>query len=98
MGFEFQGELWEHAGETPWVFVTVPQGISDEIEDLAPKGPGFGSVRVVVTIGGSEWTTSLFPSKELQSYVLPIKRPVRLAEDLDLGEVADISLRPEALE
>lgn len=95
--FEFEAELWEHEGEAPWVFVTVPQDISDEIEDLAPKGSGFGSVRVIVKIGDSEWSTSLFPSKELQSYVLPVKRPVRAAEAIEIGEVANISVQLERL-
>jgi len=45
---------------------------------------GFGSVRVNVTIGGSTWKTSLFPSKELGHYVLPIKASIRKAEALTL--------------
>ena len=93
--YTFSAVLWEHSGESPWVFATVPATESDEIADLVPRGPGFGSVRVVVTIGASVWSTSLFPSKELGAYVLPVKRAVRNREDLDIGDRASISLRIE---
>ena len=41
---------------------------------------GFGSVRVRATIGSSTWTTSIFPASQA-GYVLPVKRPVRVAEE-----------------
>jgi hypothetical protein len=48
-------------------------------------------VRVRATVGGSTWTTSIFPGKE-RGYVLPLKRPVRTAEGLDVGDVATVSV------
>lgn len=63
----------------------IPAGISDEITDLTEgRRKGFGSVRVAVTVGGSSWQTSVFPSKD-GTYVLPVKKPVRLAESLTEG-------------
>lgn len=93
--YTFSAVLWEHGGESSWVFATVPVAESDEIADLVPRRPGFGSVRVSVTIGATEWSTSLFPSKELGAYVLPVKKTVRDREGLDIGERASISLRIE---
>lgn len=93
--FSFDAELWEHSGEAPWVFVTIPQAYADEIDDAVPKGPGFGSVKVTVTIGATTWPTSLFPSKELASYVLPVKRAVRHSEGLEIGEVVLLTLSLE---
>lgn len=84
--YTFTTELWEYGGEVSWFFVTLPQQQSDEIADRAPKGAGFGSVKVGVTLGSSEWSTSLFPSRELAAYVLPIKRAVRDREDIDVGD------------
>ncbi len=55
------------------------------------SGPGLGSVRVRATIGSSTWTTSIFPGSEA-SYVLPVKRPVRVAEALDVGDVATVTV------
>ncbi len=67
--------------------------MSDEINDLtAGMQHGFGSVRVQVALGNSVWKTSLFPSKELAAYVLPIKRPVRTQEEVDADHEAHIHL------
>jgi hypothetical protein len=71
----------------------VPADASEEIRDLA-RGPrrGFGSLRVRVTVGGSSWTTSIFPGGGRGSYVLPIKHPIRKAEALDAGDVATVTV------
>ena len=90
--YTFSSELWEPPVEPAWVFATVPAQESDEISELAGNRPGFGSVRVEVTIGATSWKTSLFPSKQVQAYVLPVKRAVREAEGLDIGDVVTISL------
>ena len=50
-------------------------------------------MRVEVTVGGSTWATSLFPSKELDTYVLPVKKPVRRSEELDVDDVATFTIR-----
>ena len=49
------------------------------------KRLGFGSVKVTVRVGESQWQTSLFPQKS-GGWFLPIKKPVRLAEGLDFGD------------
>lgn len=55
---------------------------------------GFGSVRVEATVGGTTWRTSVFPDSRGGSYVLPVKRAVREAEDLDDGDQVTVTLRP----
>jgi hypothetical protein len=64
-----------------------------EFRDLA-AGPrrGFGSLPVRVTVGDSRWTTSIFPDSVRAGYVLPIKRAVRTAEDLDVGDFATVTV------
>ena len=79
--------LWEWDAKASWYFVTVPPEISDEIDEITTGSTGgFGSVRVRVTIGSTTWMTSLFPSTQEEAYVLPIKRPVRTAEGIDVGD------------
>jgi len=46
---------------------------------------GFGSVKIAVRIGATRWRTSLFPQKN-GGWFLPIKKLVRLAEQLEFGE------------
>jgi hypothetical protein len=52
------------------------------------KRRGFGSVKVTARVGESEWQTSLFPQKS-GGWFLPVKKPVRLAENLDFGAVIE---------
>jgi hypothetical protein len=91
----FDAELWawDARRADSWTFVSLPADASDEIRDLTGGSRrGFGSLRVRVTVGGSTWTTSIFPSSGGGSYVLPIKRPVRNAEGLDVGDTASVTV------
>lgn len=72
--------------------MSLPSGVSEEIRDLAGPRSGFGSVRVRVSVGGSAWATSIFPDKASGCYVLPVKRAVRTAEELEAGDVATVSV------
>ena len=91
--FTFTAELWEwDAREGAWTFVTLPQAIADEIDDLVSQPGGFGSVKVRVRIGDTAWSTSLFPDKASGSFVRPIKKSVRVAESLDTGDEAEVSV------
>ena len=93
MEWDFEAEVWLWKSDTSWHFLTVPEEVADEIEDMPMNRGGFGSVRVEVTIGSSTWRTSLFPSKEIGSFVLPLKKPVRAAEGLGVGDVCSVRLR-----
>jgi hypothetical protein len=91
----FDGELWHWDARRAdsWTFVSLPAEASEEIRDLAGGSRrGFGSLRVRVTVGGSTWTTSIFPASGNGGYVLPIKRPVRKAEALEAGDTATVTV------
>ncbi|MFN8074222.1 MAG: DUF1905 domain-containing protein [Kineosporiaceae bacterium] len=95
LSFEFTAQLWPwDARVDSWVFVTVPEDVSDEIADVADAGPrrGFGAVKVRVSVGATTWTTSIFPSKEQAAYVLPVKKAVRTARGLAVGDTVTIAL------
>lgn len=91
--FRFNGELFPATAEGTWIFVALPSDDSDEILDRIPRRPGFGSVRVAASIGSTTWKTSLFPSKELGTYLLPVKRSVREQERVDAGDKVDVQIR-----
>lgn len=93
--FDAEVWMWDARRADSWTFVSLPAEASEEIRDLA-AGPrrGFGSLRVRVTVGGSTWTTSIFPDSVRSRYVLPIKRAVRKAEDLDVGDIATVTVEP----
>jgi hypothetical protein len=91
----FDAELWIWAArrDESWTFVSLPAEESEEIRDLA-CGPrrGFGSLRVRATVGGSTWTTSIFPDSGRGGYVLPVKRAVREAETVAAGDVVTVTV------
>ena len=95
MSWTFEAEVWRHDGSSAaWYFLTLPFDVADEVEERASGAErGFGSVRVEVTIGSTTWSTSVFPDKARQSYVLPVKKAVRQAEDLDDGSPVTVDLR-----
>ena len=89
----FTAELWRHEGEASWWFVTVPPEVSDDVREGAGAGrPGFGSVRVEVTVGTTTWRTSVFPDSRRGTYLLPVKKDVRTREHLDDGAPVTVSL------
>jgi hypothetical protein len=90
--FDAELWMWDARRADSWTFVSLPADESEDIRDLA-AGPrrGFGSLRVRVTIGDSTWTTSIFPDSK-RGYVLPVKRAVRKAEDLDVGDTATVTV------
>ena len=91
---EFDAELCEWSSspaDSSWVFVTIPADETEEIRLRSGPPRGFGSVRVEVTLGGSTWRTSVFPDKQ-RGYVLPVKKAVRRAESLEIGDPARLRL------
>ena len=89
---EFEAELWEYDGPGAWCFVTVPEDVSEDLRYGPGPPKGFGSIRVGVTVGGSVWRTSVFPDNASAGYVLPIKKAVRRAEGIEVGDTVEVSL------
>ena len=92
MILHFEGVLWEYQGEATWVFLTMPVEDAEMIRETVPHKSGFGSIRVEVTLGDTTWKTSVFPDKDSGSYVLPVKRAVREAEEVEPGDSVEVDL------
>ena len=89
--YRFDAELWLWDGDAAWHFVTLPGEVSDDVRAHgAPQG--FGSVRVRVTVGGTTWSTSVFPDTRRGAYLLPVKKDVRRREGLELGDTVAVQL------
>lgn len=91
MRCEFDGEIWFWRGPSPWYFVTVPEEESAELEATASFVTyGWGVIPARVTIGETEWTTSLIPKDG--AYLVPVKADVRRAEKLEEGDTVRVRL------
>ena len=80
-----------------WHFITIDGAAGEALSGTAimrrleGNARGFGSLKVVATIGGSTFKTSVFPSKS-EGWLLPVKASVRKAEGLGEGDVVVVSL------
>ena len=76
-----------------WFFLYVDRKQADIIHKKHHvKKAGFGSIRVTAQIGKSKWKTSIFPDKQSGCYVLPLKKQIRRAEDIDAGDSVSFTL------
>jgi len=91
--FEFAAEVWEWQGPASWCFVSLPEELTDEIDDrFSHRAAGFGSIRVEVTVGSTTWRTSVFPDSTRGTLILPMKKEVRRREGLDVGSPVRVTL------
>ena len=91
MRLEFRGEIVYWRGPSPFHFIPVPEDGCREIHAISTLVTyGWGAIPVTARIGGTEWTTSLFPKDG--GYLVPIKDTVRRAEGLVLGDEPTIAL------
>jgi hypothetical protein len=97
LDFTFTEKCWLWtADKASWHFITVPKNHSEEIKFFTDnhfgKRRGWGAIRVTVNIGSSEWQTSIFPSKGLDAYILPIKADVRKKEKIVVDNLIEVTL------
>ncbi|TFU01475.1 DUF1905 domain-containing protein [Polymorphobacter arshaanensis] len=99
--WDFTGPLWLWRGKakdgtptsTAWHFVTIDGAIADAIRAASPgRSAAWGSVYVNVSIGDTRWQTSVFPSKDVQGYLLPVKAVVRKAQKLVEGDMVTLNI------
>jgi hypothetical protein len=89
---EFCAELHFWRGPSPYHFLAVPAEGSADIAGVAASVTyGWGVIPVTVTVGGTTWTTSLFPKED--RYLVPVKAAVRTAERLELGDEVCLRLQ-----
>lgn len=93
MDVSFSAPLWLWPGDAGWHFVSLPEGAADDIAArFDGHRKGFGSLKVRVRVGDTEWDTSIFPDSKAGTYVLPVKRQVRDREGIAPGDVVDVHL------
>lgn len=98
LSFDFSAECWLlQAEKAAWHMVTLPKEKSEEIsffnDNMSVKRRGWGSVRVIATVGSTEWKTSIFPQAKKGTYVLPIKAEVRTKEKILAGNTVQVRLK-----
>lgn len=90
MEIEFSGEVVEWRGPAPFHFVRLPLDAADLVDEVKAEVVYWGVVPVRARIGGTGFTTSMFPREG--TWFLPVKDAVRRAEGVVLGDVVGVRL------
>ena len=94
MEWTFTGEVIEWRGPAPYLFVAMTPEDSEDLKEAARGLIYWGQVPVRVTIGGTEFTTALFPRDG--RYLVPVKVAVQRAEAIGEGAIVEVVLRLNA--
>lgn len=87
MEWEFTAQAIEWRGPAPFVFLPLPPEAAAEIKAVSAMVTyGWGVIPVSARIGGTEFTTALFPKDS--GYLLPVKVAVQQAEGVQPGDMA----------
>jgi len=96
------GALWRWtsaAAPAAWFFITIDAAAGEMLAATAlmrrlesGQARGFGAIKVSAQIGGTRWSTSVFPAKDAGSYMLPVKAAVLKAEGLGEGDAVTLTL------
>lgn len=91
--YEIDTVVWLYPGMAGWHFVTIPQDLAADIKrHFGTIKRGWGSIPVRVTINRTTWETSIFPDKQSNGYLLPIKADVRKKEHISVDEKVHVLL------
>lgn len=89
--YQIKSQLFKWQGEAAWFFIRIGEKISENIKDnFGMFAKGWGSLPVNVTLGKSNWKTSIFPDKK--TYLLPIKAQIRKAEKINDGDLVNLEI------
>lgn len=92
--YKVSSKVWMWPGDAAWHFANVDTKQSAAITAKHGKAKrGFGSVPVEATLGKSTWKTSIFPDRRSGTYLLPLKRSVRMHENIEAGDTVSFTLR-----
>lgn len=92
--YKMKGKVWLYPGMVGWHFISVDKKESAVIMELfGNKKRGFGSVPVKVTVGETNWRTSIFPDRKSGTYLLPIKASVREKENIEAEKTISYSIK-----
>ena len=85
----FSGEVIWWRGPAPFHFVVLPEPEAIRMRAVASRVTyGWGCIPATVTLGGTTFTTSIFPKDG--GFRVPLKVAARRAEGVELGDDVDL--------
>lgn len=91
--FKIQSKVWLYPGMAGWHFVSIPPIESDQIKKaFSAMKRGWGSLPVIVKIGKTSWSTSIFPDTKAGAYLLPLKADIRKKEKIISDDIITFTI------
>jgi hypothetical protein len=91
--YQFKAKLWQHQGPGGWYFVSLPLQLSKEIRTVFKMDEeGWGRLKAIAKIGGTEWKTAIWFDSKRNNYLLPLKADIRKKEQLMIDQSVNINL------
>ncbi|MDR0237358.1 DUF1905 domain-containing protein [Acinetobacter sp.] len=87
-----ESTVQRYSGAGGWHYVIVSKQQAMEIKNYLLQRQSWGLVSVTVTVGQSVWKTSIFPDKQSEGYLLPLKAEIRNKEKIYLGDSILLSI------
>ncbi len=90
----YRSRVLVYPGFAAWRFLYLSTKDSQKLKTAyGAHAKGWGSLPVEAAIGKTRWKTSVFPDKKSGCYLLPLKKEVRTAEQIDDEDVVDFTIK-----
>ena len=91
--FEFNAKPWQYKGANSWIFVSLPQSISNEIrKHFKNEEEGWGRLKATAQIGNTLWKTAIWFDTSLKTYLLPLKAEIRKKERIEFDQLTQVTI------
>lgn len=91
MRLRFKAGIIEWRGPAPFFYAPLPPAEAEAVRSIAKRVTyGWGVIPVEASIGGTNFTTSLFPRDG--TYLLPLKAAIRRTAGITAGDAIEIDM------
>lgn len=85
--YEFRSKVWQHPAPGGWYFVSLPAAVSKEIrKQFKLQEQGWGRLKITAQTGKSKWATAIWFDTRRRTYLLPLKKEIRVKEGINDSE------------
>ncbi len=92
--YSLTSQVWLYPGLSGWHFISIPKEQGGKIrEKYRHLHKGWSSLPIEIYLGKTRWNTSMFWSKDAQSYILPLKAEVRRKEEIMVNDTVKYTIK-----
>jgi len=93
ISYEFSAIVWQYSGQGNWYFVSLPVELASEIRQHSKwQEEGWGRMKAKAKIGQTDWESAIWYDKKHGTYLLPLKKVIRLKEQIEVGKIITVFL------